>query len=87
MVVTVKKGHSKVVKILLENGAMVDMQRYCIAYCLNACLFKRVLKVLIENGARIDLQWSKEHSPLMIGSQGGYLGAARKWCSSRPTDR
>ena len=45
------------------------------------------VKILIENGARIDLQWSKEHSPLMIASQGGYSGAARKWCSSRPTDR
>ena len=54
-----ENGHDEVVKILLENGAQVDLQQQdCWSALMIAILnrYSEVVKILLENGAQLDLQ-------------------------------
>ena len=66
------EGHSEVVKILLENGAQVDLQKENGWYALMCASPKghaEVVKILLENGAQVDLQNNEKYTALMLAME------------------
>ncbi|MEX0940881.1 MAG: ankyrin repeat domain-containing F-box protein, partial [Candidatus Babeliales bacterium] len=63
--------YPEVVKLLLENGAKVDIQDYCGDTPLHGASFSghtEVVKLLLENGAPIDIQDNFGDTPLYSAS-------------------
>ena len=65
-----ERNKLEVAKLLLENGAQVDIQDY-------GGWSAVMIASLIDDGAQVDLQHKGGGSALMMASQGGHL----KWSS------
>ena len=75
-----RKGHCEVAKLLIENGAKVDLHKNdgesALMYASRNghC---EVAKLLIENGAKVDLQENDGGSALMFSCQNGHCEVAK----------
>ena len=62
-------------KLLLENGAQVDLQQndgWSALMLASRCGHCEVAKLLLENGAQVDLQQNDRSSALISASQNGH---------------
>ena len=64
-------------KLLLENGAQVDIQDYVWVMIVSLMGHLEIPKLLLDYGAQVDLQQKGRGSALMMASQGGHFEVAQ----------
>ncbi len=59
-------GHADVIKVLLENNALVDLKEWSYLMVASSLGYTDVVKVLLDNNAQVDLQENNGRSSLMF---------------------